>query len=376
MTVKIYHFISEINSKDGGLPRAVLGILSNEKNQTYLVTSKKNLDFNFLKNNFKGKVYFIDNFSFIYKNFSLRDLNIHKNDRPLFHIHGIWKIFNHNICKLAIKNKIPYILQPHGMLEPWSLNQKKLKKKIALLLYQNFDIKNAKCIIATSYLEYKNLKKLNIKNPIAIIPNGIKAATKIKKIKKNKSFKYVLFLSRIHPKKGIVNLLNAWSKVANNKWKLKIAGPGDKRHLKHLENLIKSLKIQNSVEYIGEINDKKKYEEYKKSDLFVLPSFSENFGIVVAEALSTGLPVITTKQTPWESLNKNSCGWCIEANERSLTDTLNKVFNMSQKDLKKMSINAIKYSKSFYWKNIKRNFSTLYSRISTNKKLPRIIFEQ
>lgn len=374
MKHKIYHSISNMNSQEGGLSRAVLGILSNVKSQMYLITNKEKLDLKFLEKNFKGKKYLINNFSLILKKFFLKKLDIKKEDKIIFHIHGIWKPLGHYICKFAIKNKIPYILQPHGMLEPWSLNQKKIKKKIALKLYQNDDIKYAKCLIATSYQEYLNLRKLSIKNSIAIIPNGIKKAPNIYGIKKDKKFKYVLFLSRIHPKKGLINLLNAWSKTKNDKWKLKIAGPGEANYLNIIKDKIKSLKIQNSVQYIGELNDKKKYEEYKKADLFVLPSFSENFGIVVPEALSSGLPVITTKKTPWHDLKKKNCGWCIEANEKSLVNVFDKALNMSQENLKIMSANAVKYSENFYWKNIEKKFSTLYNYTYDKKKLPRIMF--
>ena len=376
MKHKIYHFISDVNSQEGGLSRAVLGILSNIKSHMYLITNEEKLDLKFLEENFKGKKYLINNFSLIFKTFFLKKLDIKKDDKIIFHIHGIWKPLGHYICKFAIKNKIPYILQPHGMLEPWSLNQKKIKKKIALKLYQNDDIKNAKCLIATSFQEYLNLRRLNIKNSIAIIPNGIKRAPKKYKMKKKKKFRHVLFLSRIHPKKGLINLLTAWSKTKNNKWKLKIAGPGETNYLKKIKDKIKSLKIENSVEYIGELNDKRKYKEYEKADLFVLPSFSENFGIVVPEALSSGLPVITTKQTPWHDLNKKNCGWCIEPNEISLVNVFNKALNMSQENLEIMSFNAVKYSENFYWKNIEKKFYALYKHVFSKKKLPKIIFKK
>merc|ERR1711991_382372 len=123
-----------------------------------------------------------------------------------------------------------YIIQPHGMLEPWSLNQKSFKKKIALKLFQLRNLSNAEAFVATSKMEYKNLRKLKIKRPIAIIPNGIFKPPRIKKKRNNKVIQ-ILFLSRIHPKKGILSLLNVLSKIKLNNWHLRIVGTGEKKYL-------------------------------------------------------------------------------------------------------------------------------------------------
>ena len=112
----------------------------------------------------------------------------------LFHINGLWKLFIHKMILLAKRNKTPYIVSPHGMLEDWSLSQGKLKKKIALLLYQNKDLSNAACIHVTSHSEMENVRKLGFNNPVAIIPNGINIANFPEtRPEKNNKIKTLLF---------------------------------------------------------------------------------------------------------------------------------------------------------------------------------------
>ncbi len=148
----------------------------------------------------------------------------------IFHGHGLWQYPVHLMAKVARKNKLPYVISPHGMLEPWSLSVGSWKKRVALKLFQRKDLDLASSLHATSTMEADNIRKLGFKNAIAIIPNGIalnefpflQNQTKGEK-------RTVLFLSRVHPKKGIENLIEAWGKVEDSlrhNWEIQIAGNG------------------------------------------------------------------------------------------------------------------------------------------------------
>jgi len=136
--------------------------------------------------------------------------HIHFGQIALIHVHGLWQLSLHQSIYYSIKSNIPYVISPRGMLEPWSLNSSKYKKKLALLLYQNKDLKKSACINATSLMEARHIRCLGFKNPIAVIPNGINVSNyKLKKPSHRKE-KKILSLSRIHPKKGLENLINAF----------------------------------------------------------------------------------------------------------------------------------------------------------------------
>lgn len=234
-------------------------------------------------------------------------------DSHLFHGHGIWEPSIHQMASISNTRNIPYIISIRGMLEPWSLLQSKWKKKIAMQLFQDKDLKNASCLHATALMEVESIRKLGYKNPIANIPNGINIEefTKKKCSLINERERKILFLSRIHPKKGIENLILAWKDIDSQlkeNWIVEIAGNGSKDYIETLNALILKNNLQNQVFIVGSKFGKDKLDAYQNADLFVLPTYSENFGIVIAEALCCGVPVITTNGAPWSEIETHDAG--------------------------------------------------------------------
>lgn len=253
----------------------------------------------------------------------------------LIQLQSIWDPIYHQIAVLARKHHIPYIITPRGMLEPWSLTQKSFKKRLALLLYQKRDLNKAACVYTTAKLEAINVKRLGINASCSIIPNGIDidgypCRTDIGKVQKR-----ILFLSRIHKKKGIEVLLDAWENLHSDysDWQVLIVGNGDDDYISELKIKIANAGLSNSIDIVPPVFGEDKISLYHSSSLFVLPSYSENFGMVVAEALSCGVPVITSRNTPWEILEGMKCGWWIPLSQEALTRTLKEALQMSPTSL-------------------------------------------
>ena len=194
---------------------------------------------------------------------------------------------------------------------------------------------------------------------------GASRQVSIKSKKKNNK-KKLLFLSRLHEKKGIINLIITFKELNPINWDLIIAGSGEKCFVDKLVKLSKDNYQSNNIKFVGFANEKKKEILFKSSDIFILPSYSENFGIVVAEALSHGLPVLTTKNTPWSILIKYKCGWHIKNDQNNLKVYLHRIFKTNEKKLKVMSKNAKKLSNEFKWPRIAKKFNNLYINVLNN----------
>ena len=244
----------------------------------------------------------------------------------LFHGNGLWQYPMYQMAKVARQQKIPYIISPHGMLEPWSLQQKKWKKKLGLMMFQRKDLNHAECLHATAPKEAVNLRSLGFDNPIAVIPNGVDLEKYPLKIwNKGMSTNKVLFLSRIYPGKGIELLIEAWGQLPKNliqNWSIDIIGNGDDGYINLLNKMIAEKEMQQSIQIKAPVYGAEKIAAYQQADLFVLPTQSENFGIVIAEALACGTPVITTHGAPWQDLETHQCGWWIPIGVNALIATL------------------------------------------------------
>jgi len=218
-------------------------------------------------------------------------------------IQGLWNsasIFNFLYFKIT---STPYIITPRGMLEKWALRRSFYRKFFFLHFLEKFNLKNAMCLRATSRLEAETFKSLNINNKIINVPNSIKISKFNLKIKNNK-------------------------KKKNLDWELVICGFDENNYKKSLLRLSEQLSLKR-VFWLGAVYGEKKNKLYQSCDLFILLSHSENFGLVIAEALSFGLPVITTNRTPWIELNKKKCGWYIELKMKKIISTLNYAMKLS-----------------------------------------------
>ena len=196
-----------------------------------------------------------------------------------------------------------------------------------------------------------------------VIPNGVQlGAAQPHSLERNPEFavRNALFLSSIHPKKGLLNLVMAWKRVRPSSWRLVIAGPDEGGHLNDVLQKIRKLGLETIVDYMGEVEGDAKAALFEKADLFVLPSFSENFGIVVAEALANGLPVITTRGTPWEGLLHHGCGWWIEPTVVALTEALREALTLDNDALQLMGSNGRDYVREFDWGKIAKQTVDVY----------------
>jgi glycosyltransferase involved in cell wall biosynthesis len=267
----------------------------------------------------------------------------------LLHDNGLWLPTNHMAARAARAMRIPFIISPRGMLTPWAMRFHGFKKRLAWLLYQHRDLQSAQALHATSRQEAGEFRALGLTQPIAVIPNGVDTPFQKSETRNQKSeIRTVLFLSRIHPKKGLLDLVEAWNLVRPTGWRMLIAGGDENGHLTEVKTEIKKQKLENSFEFVGEVTDDKKWDFYRSADLFVLPTKSENFGIVIAEALACGLPVITTRGTPWEELWQRQCGWWVEIGAKPLADALDEAMRLPDEERRAMGLRGRKLVEENY----------------------------
>jgi len=189
----------------------------------------------------------------------------------------------------------------------------------------------------------------------------------------------VLFMSRIHPVKNLPGLLAAWRmlppEVAAG-WRLVIAGPDEAGHGQEVVALVRQLGLQGSVELIGPVREGSKATAYQSADVFVLPSFSENFGVVVAEALAHGLPVIATTGTPWQELPRRGCGWWVGSDPESLAGALVQAMGSSFEQRRAMGEVGRAYAQEqFSWEGIGVSTMALYEWLIGGGQRPDFIFD-
>jgi len=288
-----------------------------------------------------------------------RHLNI-----QIIHNHGLWLPCSHSAVKASRRFRIPYIIQPRGMLEPWALNYRAWKKQLALRFYQRSDLEKASLFVATSMMEAKGMRKAGLKQPIAMIPNGIDLPIGIDVPILKKTIRNAVFLSRLHPKKGLLNLVAAWKRVRPEGWRMIVAGPNEESHQEEVKDAVQSAKLDHDFLFVGPVEGDAKEKLFREADLFILPTFSENFGLVVAEALSYGVPVITTRGAPWEGLVRHSCGWWIDIGVEPLADAIREATHLPFGVLREMGIRGRAYVEAnFAWSDTARQMLLVYEWI-------------
>jgi glycosyltransferase involved in cell wall biosynthesis len=355
--MKILHITNSIDKSSGGPSRSVP--------QTCIELAKLGISIELVTQGSADMVAIEESSLLTVQYRSIKELFIYGSrlsakDVDLIHLQHIWNPYIQVMAFWAFQKKIPYIITPRGMLEPWIMANNPWKKKIALFLYQKKAIQRAAHIHATAQMEADNIKELGFSNPISIIPNGIDLS-EVKKGKEQYGSKKMVFLSRIHPKKGIELLLEAWRNTDTRDWTLEIAGNGE---LDYIKTLTQSAQDLENVRFVGPQYGESKWNFLRSADVMVLPTYSENFGIVVAEALAVGVPVITTKGTPWKDLETYQCGWWIELSVSNLKRSLEEVMQTPEDQIKTMGANGQSLVKDKYdVKAVAKNMRSLYQKI-------------
>lgn len=301
----------------------------------------------------------------------------------IIHGHGLWMHVNWSTGKHAKGLKKPLVITPRGSLEPRRLKNSYWKKRVSSFLFDKRNLEYASCIHATSEMEYESIRSYGLKNPVAIIPNGVdvpafnsdqlNSNSFREKYSELKNKKIMLFLSRISWEKGLPLLANAWKNLSEQfkDWHLVIAGQGTPAYETEIKSLFCSNGLSERTTWTGILHGKDKKAVFLEADLFVLPTLSENFGIAVAEALASGIPVITTHGAPWKPLLEERCGWWVPVDSSDLANAMEEAMSLSDVELKRMGERGkILMRDKYSWQEVASKMAKVYKWILQGGKIP------
>lgn len=287
----------------------------------------------------------------------------------LVHVHGLW--LHHSLVNLveSRRQRIPYLISPHGMLDQWALDQGKWKKRLVWKLFERRHLESAACIHALCDEEAQQIRSLGIKTPIVTIPNGVtlpeetSAAPPPWPSKDNQ--RILLFLGRLHPKKGIENLVQAWQQLKGHlNWTLVIAGWGESADTKRIQSIIAAANLGNRVVLTGPLFGAAKTSALRNADCFILPSFSEGLPMSILEAWSYHLPVLMTNACHLQIGFASGAAIRIDTAPQRLACQLAEVFNRPINDREAMGRRGRQLVESeFTWKSVAARFSEVYRGI-------------
>ncbi len=259
-----------------------------------------------------------------------RDFNALVRASDGVHIHGLWEASTAVASRTANRQNKPYVLSAHGMLEPWALAQKRWKKLAYAAVFERGIVKRAACLHALTKAEAQQYRSFGAKGTIAVIPNAVAVPSDrspqpfLTAHPHIRGKRLVLFLGRLHPKKGLSLLAEAWALIAREfpEAHLVVAGPDDENTAERLHLQIASARIEGAVTFTGMLGRDMKWSALAASEAFVLPSFSEGLSMSVLEALGAGVPVIVTKNCNMPEVQEQGAGWEIVAEVSALQAAL------------------------------------------------------
>lgn len=313
------------------------------------------------------------------------------------HNHGLWMWPNAYAREAAVAAGKPLGISPRGMLDSWSLGRSKLRKAVAWRLFESRNLQSAALFHATAESEAESIRGIFSHGltristdsflggdpaeksgafrtaqaaEIVVAPNGVDVPDLARrpsrglieeKFPELKECRWVVFMSRLHPKKGIDVLLRAWRKQQNvergagsleQAERLRDERPRDQKttdrpilvlagsdligYRREVEKMVRELGLEDSVLLTGELLGEEKDALLANAEVFVLPSYSENFGIVVAEAMGWGRPVIASKGTPWKEAAEVGAGWWVAPEEEALSKVLTEALGKGHEELDAM----------------------------------------
>ena len=339
--MRILHYIPSIDRKDGGTSTYMqllgksLGLLADVHIMTHKTDNPLRIE--------NCNLHYIPH----YKPFSgkweaaVSDI-LTMVEPDIVHINCCWIPDCAAIQRLAQRSGHKVVLSPHGMLEPWIIRRHYLSRKLpALLLYQKAAVRHADHIHSTADSEKENLLKLGYNKNIEVVGLGIDSDNIT--IKKSWAKTHtILFLSRVHKKKGVDFLIQACSILRKelDGYNVIIAGEGDTEYVAHLKMKIAEESLGDVVKLAGGVYGEEKWSLIQSADFFVLPTYSENFGLAVAESLASGTPVITTDGTPWQDVDSHDCGIWTNIGAQPLAEAMSKMIACTESDLERMGRNG------------------------------------
>jgi len=258
------------------------------------------------------------------------DAHVRAHGTNVIHANGVWLPGTRIAARVARKHALPHIVSPHGHLQAWAMAYRSWKKRFAWALYGKRSLQSAAAIQVASDREGADVAALGIRTPRALVPNVVAMPPERAGDKGNEGeTRTVLFMSRIHPSKGLLDLVQAWASVRPKGWRAVIAGPDEVGHLADVRAAVTEAGLQDAFEFVGPVSYASRWSWYRAADLFVLPTYSENFGVTVAEAMAAGVPAITTQAAPWEALVSRRCGWWIPTGTAALESALREAVSMT-----------------------------------------------
>ncbi|OCQ89355.1 glycosyl transferase group 1 [Nostoc sp. MBR 210] len=302
-------------------------------------------------------------------------LKSHANEFDLAHIHALFSPISSAAATVCREKKLPYILRPLGTLDPADLQKKKQLKKLYVELIERQNLAGAAAIHFTSQQEAKISARFGVNTKDLVIPLGVKPTQRISssavrsQLGIPEDVPLVLFMSRIDPKKGLNLLIPALEKLLANDCKFHFVLAGTNPQDPDYENKIK-FQIENSplrshTTITGFVSGELKAGLLQAADLFVLPSYYENFGIAVAEAMVAGIPVVISDQVHiWQQVGDSQSGWVGKTDVSSLLELLQKAMQNPQ-ERQRRGQNAQKYAlENFSWNAIARQMIQAYQKIT------------
>ncbi len=275
----------------------------------------------------------------------------------IVHDNGLWNLASLSATRAARRAGLPYVISPHGMLEPWALARRATKKRLAWAMYQRGALAGARGLVASSEGERLGIRHRVQRLPVAVIANGVDIPAAVPAKPRDGAGRTLLFLSRLHPVKNLLGLVRAWAIVAADArfddWRLQIAGPDEAGHRADVEALIAKLGLGARIALTGPVAEAAKSAAFAAAELFILPSHMESFGVVAAEALAHGVPVIASTGTPWSELRQQGCGWQAAPDPASLATAMAEAMMQPPAALAAMGAKGRAYvAASFGWDRI------------------------
>ena len=290
----------------------------------------------------------------------------------VIHMHGLWLGIVYQAAFWAIKNNVPYVISPHGMMDRWAWKKSRIKKTIASIFFQKKVLCRANKLHALNKEEALSINDVTGLKNIFIQPNGINISDYSKATNKSRAFKKLLYLGRLDQKKSVLELIKVWKLLIAKSdrffWKLEIAGSGNRDYEKIVLKEAQTIPDK-YISFLGHVSGKIKFDCFRNADAFILPSKSEGLPVVILEAWAASLPVAMTEQCNLNEALKLGLAFEVYPNIDKLESSLAAFLSLEENELNKMGEAAHSHVDKYYsWKNIAEAFIELYSQtILVNK---------